>query len=169
MVLLALGSESPEPLLRVFLNAFDHHDQITPFHGIAVGFRVIFRQLEAACLQPFDVHHHASVIRMEQFHEFAAGSDKDEHVTVPHFALHLLMHQSAQRTDALAHVCPAGTQKVAHRIVQTKHGSFRDYGLAVPLTASRIRSRSGHGDRWGKARLHPAAPVHPRSVLQWVA
>lgn len=106
---------------------------------------------------------------MKQFHQFAVGPDKDEHVTVPHLALHLLMHQPAQRTDALAHICPAGTQKVAHRIIQAKHGCFQDYGLAVPSTVSRIRSRSGHGVRWGKARLHPAVPVHPRSVLRWVA
>lgn len=106
---------------------------------------------------------------MKQFHKFAAGSDKDEHVTVPHFAFHLLMHQSAQRTDALAHICPAGTQEVAHRVVQAKHGHLQDYGSAVPSTVSRIRSRSGHGVRWEKARLHPAVPVHPRSVLQWVA
>ena len=106
---------------------------------------------------------------MKQFHEFAVGPDKDEHVTVPHFALHRLMHQSAQRTDALAHICPAGAQKVAHRIVQAKHGYLQDYGSAVPSTVSWIRSRSEHGVRWEKARLHPAVPVHPRSILQWVA
>ena len=126
MVLFTLSPESPEPLLRVLLNTLDHHYQVTPFHGIAVRFRIISRQLEMTGLQPFDVHHHAAVFRMKQFHEFAVGADKDEHVTVPHFALHLLMHQSAQRTDALTHIRSAGTQKVAHRIVQAKHGHLQD-------------------------------------------
>ena len=42
------------------------------------------------------------------------------------------MSKSAQRTDTLAHIRPAGTQKVAHRVVQTKHGSLGDFGAKVP-------------------------------------
>ena len=101
---------------------------------------------------------------MKQFHELAAGPDKDERVAVPHLAPHPLMHQSAQRADALAHIRPAGTQEVAHRIVQAKHGHLRDYGLTVPSTVSRIRPRSGHGVRWETVRIHPAVPVHARSI-----
>ncbi|MCI6522696.1 MAG: hypothetical protein MR448_04585 [Parabacteroides sp.] len=36
MVLLAFRPESSEPLSRVFLDALDHHYQVTPLHGIAV-------------------------------------------------------------------------------------------------------------------------------------
>ena len=60
-------------------------------------------------------------------------------------------------------------QKIAHRIVQAKHGHLRDYGLTVLSTISRIRSRSGHGVRWEKVRIHPAVPVLPRSIPQLVA
>ena len=36
VVLLAFRPESSEPLSRVFLDALDHHYQVTPLHGIAV-------------------------------------------------------------------------------------------------------------------------------------
>lgn len=36
MIFLALCPQAPEPLLRIFLNALDHHHQVAPFHGIAV-------------------------------------------------------------------------------------------------------------------------------------
>lgn len=65
---------------------------------------------------------------MKQLHEPAAGTDEDEDITILHFAVHLLMHHSAQRTDTLAHICPARTQEVAHRVVQVKHGRLEDFG-----------------------------------------
>ena len=65
---------------------------------------------------------------MKQLHEPAAGTDEDEDIAVLHFAVHLLMHHSAQRTDTLAHICPARTQEVAHRVVQVKHGRLEDFG-----------------------------------------
>ena len=80
--ILTLGPKSPKLLLRVLLNAFNHHYYVTPFHGIASWFRVVFKQLEPTCLQPFDVHHHAIVFRMNLFYGPAAGPDKDEHVTI---------------------------------------------------------------------------------------
>ena len=36
MVFLTFGPQPSEPLFRVFLYAFNHHHQVTPFHGIAV-------------------------------------------------------------------------------------------------------------------------------------
>lgn len=84
---------------------------------------------------------------MKQFYEFAAGPDKNEHVSILHFAPHLLMHQSAQRTDTLAHICSAGTQKVAHRIVQAKHGHLRDYGF------SSINNFSDPLPKWARSPL----------------
>ena len=96
---------------------------------------------------------------MKQFHEPAAGTDEDEDVTVPHFALHLLMYHSAQRADALAHVCPARTQEVAHRVVQVKHGRPGDFGLTLPSVSLLNRFRSGHEVRWETAAQHHAATV----------
>mgnify|MGYP007125432123 CR=1 FL=1 len=57
------------------------------------------------------------------------------------------MRQTAQRTNALAHIRPAGTQEGAHRIVQTKHGRLGEFGSTVPSIISQTRCRSGHGGR----------------------
>ena len=76
-------------------------------------------------------------------HQTAATPDEDEHIAVLHLTLHPLMHHPAQRTDTLAHICPAGTQIVAHRVVKAEHGS-RGFcptnHAAIPL----CRCQSGH-------------------------
>ena len=74
------------------------------------------------------------------------------------------MSKSAQRTDTLAHIRPAGTQKVAHRVVQTKHGRLGDFGAKVPSTISLIHFQNGHGVRWEIAKIHPVTLVFPRSI-----
>ena len=74
------------------------------------------------------------------------------------------MSKSAQRTDTLAHIRPAGTQKVAHRVVQTKHGSLGDFGAKVPSTISLIHFQNGHGVRWETTRSRPEAPGLLRSI-----
>lgn len=102
---------------------------------------------------------------MEQLHEFAAGPDEDEDITVLHFALHLFMDQTAERTDSFAHVSPAGTQEVAHRVVQAKHGRLGDFGSTVPPVASQTRFRSGHEGRWETAEPRLGALVLPRKTL----
>ena len=98
---------------------------------------------------------------MEQFHEPTAGADEDEDITVPHLAFHLLVYHPAQRTDALAHVRPAGTQEVAHRVIQVKHGRLQDFGPTLPSVSLPNRSRSGHEDRW-----ETAPPHHEATALQ---
>ena len=164
MVFPALCPQPPEPLLRILLYALDHHHKITPFHGIAVRFGIVFRHFEAAGLQTFYIHHHASVFRMKQLHESAAGSDEDEDITVLHFAPHPFMYQTAQRTDSLAHICPAGAQEVAHRVVQAKHGCSGGFGSVIPSAISQTRSRSGHGVRWETVETHPEVFVLPGPV-----
>ena len=98
---------------------------------------------------------------MKEFHEFAAGTDEDEDITVLHFTFHSLMYHSAQRTDPLTHICPARTQEVAHCIVQVKHGRLEDFGSILPSVSLQNRSRSGHGDHW-----ETAVPHHEVLVLQ---
>ncbi len=161
MVFPALCPQSPEPLLRILLYALNHHHKIQPFHGIAVRFGIVFRHFEAAGLQTFYIHNHTSVFRMKQLHDPAAGSDEDEDITVLHFALHPFMYQTAQRTDSLAHICPAGAQEVAHRVVQAKHGYSGGFGTVIPSVISQTRSRSGHGVRWGTAGTHLEVVVLP--------
>lgn len=34
--------------------------------------------------------------------------------------------------DTFAHICPARTQDIAHRVVQVKHGRFEDFWGTVP-------------------------------------
>lgn len=96
---------------------------------------------------------------MKQFHEPAAGTDEDEDVAVPHFAVHLFMYHSAQRTDTFAHIRPARTQEVAHRVVQVKHGRFEDFGRIVPSVSLLNRFRSGHEDHWETEPPHHAVFV----------
>ena len=102
---------------------------------------------------------------MKQFHEPAARTDEDEDITVLHFTVHLFMYHSAQRTDTFAHICPARTQEVAHRVVQVKHGRLEDFGSTLPSVSSRIRSRSGHGDHWETAGPHHVGLVLQRKTL----
>ena len=72
------------------------------------------------------------------------------------------MSKSAQRTDTLAHIRPAGTQKVAHRVVQTKHGSLGDFGAKVPSTISLIHFQNGHGVRWEIDKNTPCDTCFPK-------
>lgn len=65
-----------------------------------------------------------------------------------HFTVHLFMYHSAQRTDTFAHICPARTQEVAHRVIQVKHGRFEDFGWTVPSVSLLNRFRSRHEDHW---------------------
>ena len=60
---------------------------------------------------------------MKELHQFTTAADEDEHVTILHATAHTFMHHTAERTDTLAHVRPAGTKEVAHRIIQAEHGS----------------------------------------------
>ena len=159
MVFPAFRPQPAESLQRILLNALDHHHQVAPFHGIAARCGIVLRQFEAAGLQAFDIHHHAPVFGMKQFHEFAAGADEDEDITVLHLALHLFMYHSAQRTDTLAHVRLARTQEVAHRVVQIKHGRRGDFGPTLPSASLPTRGRSGHEDRWETAAQHHEGPV----------
>ena len=96
---------------------------------------------------------------MKQFHEPAAGTDEDEDIAVLHLALHLLMYHSAQRTDPLAHIRPARTQEVAHRVVQVKHGRLQDFWSTAPSVSLQNRFRSGHEGRWETAPPRYAAIV----------
>lgn len=94
--------------------------------------KLIRASFEATGFQTFHIHHHASIFCMKQFHEFAAGADEDEDITVLHFTVHLFMYHSAQRTDTFAHICNARTQEVAHSVVQVKHGRLQDFWSIIP-------------------------------------
>ena len=122
-ILPPLGAKTPEPVVRRLPYALHHHDQITPLHRVALRVLIILRQFEAACLQTLHIHHHAAVLGMQQLHQTAAPADEDEYVTIAYVALHLLMHHTAERADALAHISPPWTQKVAHSVIQAEHGS----------------------------------------------
>ena len=71
-ILASLCPEAPESLVWRFLNPLDHNHQVTPLHLIALRILIIFRQFEASCLQTLHIHHHTTVLGMEQFHQLAA-------------------------------------------------------------------------------------------------
>ena len=48
---------------------------------------------------------------------------EDEYITVPDTAAHTLVYHTAEGTDTLAHISPAGAEKIPHRIIQTEHGN----------------------------------------------
>lgn len=71
-ILPALGSKTPEPLLRRLLYALHHYHKVTPFHLIALRILIILGQLEATGFQTLHVHHHTAVLGMKQLHQLAA-------------------------------------------------------------------------------------------------
>lgn len=104
-----------------------------------VAYYIVFQQFETSGLQAFYIHHHASIFRLKQLHEFAAGTYENENISVLHLAIHPIVHQPTQRTDALTHICPAGAQKVAHCIIQTKHECLVNFVSTLPSVNSLTR------------------------------
>ena len=146
-ILPSLCAKAPESLVWRLLYPLDHYYKVTPLHLIALRILVIFRQFEATCLQTLHIHHHTPVLGMEQLHQLAALADEDEHVTITHVAFHLLMHHTAERTDALTHVCPPWAQVVAHRVIQAEHGQTGSCSI-IPEVHFLFHCQSGHEDHW---------------------
>lgn len=92
-----------------------------------VAYYIVFQQFETSGLQAFYIHHHASIFRVKQLHEFAAVTYENENISVLHLAIHPIVHQPAQRADTFTHICPARAQKVAHCVIQTKHEPLGDF------------------------------------------
>ena len=117
VIFMPLGAQPAKPRCRVLRQTFDHYYQITPFHRVGLRLRIVGRQSKATTLQSLHIHHHATVFRMEQFHQFALTIDKDKHITITHIAAHLLMHYTAETIDTFAHTRCSGAQIVPYRIV----------------------------------------------------
>lgn len=128
MIFLPFRSQTAKSGRRVFRYSLDHDHQVTPLHRITPAVRVVFRKFKPSGLQPLDIHHHSAVLGMRQLHQFTAAAYEDEHIPVPDIRPHLLFDNSDKRVDSLAHVCPARTKMVAHRIVETEHGSIHAFG-----------------------------------------
>ena len=58
----------------------------------------------------FDIHHQTAILGMEKLHQLTA-------------AAYTLVYHTAEGTDTLAHISPAGAEKIPHRIIQTEHGN----------------------------------------------
>ena len=144
-ILPPLCPKSSESLARRLLYALDHYYQVAPLHGVAVCTLVILGQFEATGLQTLHIHHHATVLGMKQLHQAAAGTNEDKHVAIAYVASHLLMHHTAERTDALTHVSPPGAQVVTHRVIQAEHGS-QGFCSTIRATRPLCHCRSGHED-----------------------
>lgn len=106
-----------------FLYTFHHDNKVTPFHRITAELFIIGGNLKTTGFKPLYVHHQAAVLGMEKLHQLTTTTDEDEHVTILDTASHTFMHHTAKGTDALAHISPARAKIIAHRIIQTEHGS----------------------------------------------
>jgi hypothetical protein len=104
-ILSSLCTKAPESLVWRLLYTLHHYYKIPPLHLIALGILVIFRKLEASCLQTLYIHYHTPVLSMEQLHQLAALTDEDEYVTITHVTLHPFMHNTTERADTLSHIC----------------------------------------------------------------
>ena len=123
-VFITPGPKTSETSLRYFLYAFDHYHKIAPFHIIGLGLLVIRWCLKTAGFQALYIHYQSTILGMDEFHQFPASADKDEHVAILHTAPHALMNNTAQRTYAFTHVGIAGTKEITHRIIKAEHGSL---------------------------------------------
>lgn len=74
-------------------------------------------------LKALDVHHQTAILGMEELHQLTAAANEDEYITVPDTAAHTLVYHTAEGTDTLAHISPAGTEEIPHRIIQAEHGN----------------------------------------------
>ena len=108
---------------RRFPDSFHHNDKIAPFHRIAARLLIIFGNLEMTGFKAFDIHHQTAILGMEKLHQLTAAAYEDEYITVPDTAAHTLVYHTAEGTDTLAHISPAGAEKIPHRIIQTEHGN----------------------------------------------
>lgn len=123
VVFSALSPQTTKPRCRIFIDPFNHDHKVAPFHGIASCVGIILRQFEPSGLKPFYVHDHPAVLGMKQLHQSAAAADEDEDIAVAHIGPHLLLYNSYQGIYSLANIGAPGAQMIAHRIVETEHGS----------------------------------------------
>lgn len=91
-----------------------------------------------------DIHHQTAILGMEKLHQFTAAANEDEYITVPDTAAHTLVYHTAERTDTLAHISPAGAEKIPHRIIQAEHGNRR-IGQSNGKRPLPYRHSNGHG------------------------
>ena len=65
---------------------------------------------------------------------------------MPDTASHTLMYHTAERTDTLAHISPAGAEKIPHRIIQAEHAT----GVLVNQTGNGLFHT---GTQWARTPL----------------
>lgn len=150
MVFRPFSTQSAKPRCRVLGDSLDHDNKIPPFHRVTLGVGIIFRYPEPSRLKTLDIHHHPSVLGVQKLHQLPAAAYKDEDIAVAHIGAHTLLDNPDQRVDSLAHIGAARTQMIAHRIVQTEHGSghalrqhFHQHPLAAPAKVSLYSVRKG--------------------------
>lgn len=103
-VFFPLGSQTTQPLLRVFPYSLDHDYQIPPFHLVAACRGIIGRDLESSSLKTLCIEYHAAILRMDELHKIAVPADEDEDISVLDFLTHAVVYYAAQGADTLAHI-----------------------------------------------------------------
>ena len=102
---------------------FIRYIHFVPPSDVSNAALIIFGNLEMTGFKAFDIHHQTAILGMEKLHQLTAAAYEDEYITVPDTAAHTLVYHTAEGTDTLAHISPAGAEKIPHRIIQTEHGN----------------------------------------------
>ena len=103
-VFIPLGSQTAQPLLRVFSDSLDHNYQIPPFHLVAACRGIIGWDLESSGLKPLRIEYHPAILRMDELHQIAVTTDEDEDISVLDLLSHAVVYYAAQGADTLAHI-----------------------------------------------------------------
>lgn len=62
-------------------------------------------------LKALDVHHQTAILGMEKLHQLTVAANEDEYITVLDTPSHTPVYHTAEGTDTLAHISPAGQRK----------------------------------------------------------
>ena len=109
--------------VRIRHDPLHHSVQIFPPHAARHNvFRAGNGHPEGPPVKHLRVYDHPAGLIMEQLDPVPASVHEDVHVSVHRVTADLVPHQSAQRVEALPHVCRLAVEPVAHPAFQTKHG-----------------------------------------------
>ena len=79
------------------------------------------RKPQPAVIKHHGVYHQATRLFPEKFDAVPVLVDEDEHIAVPQVNGHLVVHDSGEHMEALAHIGRLREQPVPHALIQTKH------------------------------------------------
>lgn len=116
------ASQASQAVVRVLYNMPYHTCQISPFKSSADSSLLNSRQAQSPVVQHHGVDHKTSWLLAQQLDAVTVLVNKDENIAVTKVCRHLVIDDTAQHMETLAHVGRLGKQPVPHAVVQTEHG-----------------------------------------------